>query len=102
MAAITVNSVIAEGSDLSAVASCQLPVAGFDEYHSELGPDSISLRKKRHDLVGSGIRSHVVVGRLASQQQIAHTSADKINLEAALAQRTHTFNHRTSPPRHTY
>src|SRR5262249_27813054 len=64
-----------------------LALGQWDEYDPKLRTDGVSLRKNPHNFVGSCVCGNVIVGRLAIQQQIAHTSADQIGLMAFVAKR---------------
>ena len=50
------------------------PIALYGN-HAELRPHAHALRKKRHHLIGSRIRSDVVIRGFAPQQNVAHTAA---------------------------
>ena len=96
MAAVAVADVAAKGGDFDDggvwaiscrdVARKRLPQAHLSQlwhqHHSELRAHCIGLRKDPHDFIRRGIGSDVVVGGLATQQQIAHASADEIGLVA--------------------
>ena len=83
MAAITVADIAAEGGDLDGIAAC---IPHRHQHHSKLRAYCVGFREDPHHLVGRSIGGDVVVGGLAPQQQIAHTSADEVGLVAVLAQ----------------
>ncbi len=58
-----------------------------NQNHAELRANSDGLRKKCHHLFGSGVGGHVVVGGLASQEQVAHTSSYEQRLITVAAER---------------
>ena len=56
------------------------------QHHAKLRADRVSLGKNAHHLVGRGISRYVIVGGLALEQEIAHTSTAQIRLKSALTQ----------------
>ena len=99
MAAVAVADVTAESGDFDRVGmtagsmlaardvASYVSALGFrDEYDSELSSHGISFREDAHDLLGRGIRGDIVVGRLASENQIAHTAAAQVGLMASIAE----------------
>jgi hypothetical protein len=56
------------------------------QHHSELRADGVGLGKNAHDLVGCGIGRDVEIGRLVSEQQIAHAPANQVGFMASLPQ----------------
>ncbi len=54
----------------------------WNQNHAELRTYCHTFRKQCRDLVRRGIRRHVVIGRFAAEQQVAHTSAHKQRLVA--------------------
>ena len=65
------------------------PVRRRHQHNPELRSHRIRLGKDAHDLIGGGVRRHVVIFRFAPKQEIAHASAHQIGLKAALAQGLH-------------
>ena len=54
---------------------------------TELRADHQAVRENLRDALGSSIGGHVVIGRLAVEQNVAHTPADEVGLVARRAQR---------------
>ncbi len=74
VAAIAIAHVRAEGRNLNFHS-----IAGNQD-HTELCADGNALRKKCRYLFGRGVGGYVVIGRLAAEKQVAHTSAHKQRL----------------------
>ena len=97
VAAIGVHAVGTERCDLGDAAlghrALFAPCAGFgrDQHNAEVRADGKSARKHLEHDVGSGGRGHVVVHRLAAEQQVANASAGEISFVAAGAQRSRTM-----------
>src|SRR5581483_9088256 len=64
----------------------------WNQHHPELGTHRIALGKDPHHLVGSGASGYVVVGRLASEHDVTHASADQVSLVAGQVQSTHDLD----------
>ncbi len=73
MTAIGVGMIAAEGGDLHAI----------HQHHAELGAHQLSPGKELKQLVRPSIGCDIIVLRFASQDQIAHTTADQPRLETA-------------------
>ncbi len=61
-----------------------LGIAAAYQDHAEVRTHELRAGEKRYDLLGARVGGHVVVLRLASQQQVAHTAADQVGLAARL------------------
>src|SRR5438876_5585193 len=59
-----------------------------DQHYSKLGADGVSVGKNPHNLLGGGIGRYVIVGRLAAEQEVAHTSPDKVGLMTIVSEFT--------------
>src|SRR5579864_114477 len=57
------------------------------QYDAELGAHGIRFRENPHDLLRRGVSGDVIVGGLATEQQIAHAAAAEVSLVAAVSQR---------------
>ena len=58
-----------------------------DQDHAELRAHGNAIRKKSNDLIRRGIGGHVVIGRLAAEEQVAHASAHQQRLIPVALQR---------------
>ena len=85
MAAIRVANIGAKRGDLDLRFSARAGVPGDDD-DPELRSDGQAVRKELLDAIRRSIRRNVVIGRLALEQNIAHTPADEIGLMACLPQ----------------
>src|SRR5438309_3439757 len=57
------------------------------QHDAELGAHGIRFRENPHDLLRRGVSGDVIVGRLATEQQIAHAAAAEVSLVTAVSQR---------------
>ncbi len=61
------------------------------QHHAKLRSHGKCLRKNFHHPLRDGVGRDIVVGGLATQQKIAHTSADEIGLVPTFSQRANDF-----------
>ena len=78
MTTIGVANVAAKGGDFNFVA-----VAGYED-DTELSTHTDGIRKQLHELSRRGVGGYVVIGRIAIEQKIAHTTTDQQGLIAVL------------------
>ena len=107
MTAVAVQPIAAKRRNFNAVAggwwlvtSCRVDrrsaqIVRRNQHHAKLRAHGISFGEYFHHFRWGGVGGHVVIRRLAAQQQIAHTSADQVSLVVALAQSAHDFNRRS-------
>src|SRR5919204_7002084 len=61
----------------------------WHQHHAELRTHGIGFGEDAHNVLRESVSSDVVVGRLASKQQITNASADQVSLVVMIAERAY-------------